>query len=389
MKRLFYVFILFLPLLLLSFLLFSFISGILKIRKIDYAKMRSELQMYLGQEKGGLTALLKDGVMRINYDYYVKEGPYKKPDKEIPFNPLQDECLIYVFGSSVVGSKPPLLKDEVIYFPQLLEGLLNSGGSNKFKVYNFAMEGFDSFEVKELALKAFGQRKPDIAIYFDIGVGNFENSYYQCIKKKYYFFWNFLLSNPRLPRFLNIPADQFLREFLEPNLLNLCQKLKLIRIPLEPFLGFNGLILESEKRNILDIIRACQAKRIPLVIVMPMGNLEERPYGIYELTDYYYNKGMKEVDPYRRIDYLVKARDSEIFTFYFGFKKAVYDFLCGLREKGVYLLDLTDKSPYEMFDFSYDNFYDYGHMKTKTHRIVAEYLYDFLKKNILDKRNVG
>ena len=353
------------------------------MRDINYKNIYAELEKYLEKEKGKIFVVLKDDTFSITYNYYIKDGPYKRLYREMVFKPSSDNHLIYVYGGSEIISNPPFLKEKFYHFPEILESLLNSHLNKNFKVYNFGMEGFDVFDTKEIMKATANLKKPDLIIYFDVGIVDFDNAYLTCIKKNFYFMWNFVLSKPRLPKLLHILSDWFLRAYIEPNLINLAQELTLIDIPEKPFKKFNELILSYYKKNLYDIIQFAQSKNIPLVIMVPMGNLEEKPYGIYNITNKFYEQGIKEKNYDKRIDYLIKARDSEILTFNLGFKSCIYKFLTNLKEQNVYIFDLRQRLLDMHFEFNYKNFYDYGHMRPDVHKIVGQYLYDFLKKEKL------
>ncbi len=89
---------------------------------------------------------------------------------------------------------------------------------------------------------------------------------------------------------------------------------------------------------------------------------------------------MQEEDPGTRMAYLVKARDSEIFTGDLRAKSGLYDLLRGIKKEGVHVMDLEGELLEEGFPFNYEYFYDIGHMKPELHEIVAEKLYRFLKE---------
>lgn len=383
MKKIFFFIILAIPLVALVVFLSLFAVGIYRIRCIDYDKIYADLKAYLEKEKGSFSLEIKNDNLCINYDYYIPNGPYKRPYRKIRFTPKADDYVIYVYGSSVVFSNPPLVKEAFAHFPEVLEEKIESYIKKDIKIYNFGMEGHDTFEIKKLVKETIKIRKPNLIIYFDIGSGIFENAYFSCVQKNYYFFWNYLLRKPRLPQALQIRADYYFRAYLEPSLINFAQKMNLIHIPYEAIKKYNNLILSFEKKNIYDIIQLAQSNNVPLVIATHVGNLEERPYGIYDITEANYQKGMQETDYLKKIEYLIAARDAEIFSYYFGFKPCVYEFLTNIKKENVYVFDFKKKLQNERFEFSYKNFYDYSHLKKEGHQLGGTLLFGLLKKNKL------
>jgi len=387
--------IILLPIFLLLGLIFSFTLSVYRIRHVDYEKIYLYLKDYLEKNKGDVSASVKEGALYIGYDYHIEHGSYKSLNRELFFNPLPDDYLVYVYGSSPIISKPPFFRGNFPFFPSVLEAKLNSAANKRnFKVFNFGMGSFDSFDIKDLIDKTVSIKKPDFIILYDCSASDFECAYFNCVKKNFYFINSFikrlgaLFVLKRAPRIgeLNRLADWFLRAYIEPNLLNMAQRAQLIRIPPEPFKKYNALVFSFYKKNIYDIIRFAQDRKIPLVIITLLANLESRPYGIYNITEACYRQGMREKDYLRRLDYLTQAKDSEIFTGDIGGPRTkVHDFLKSLREEGVYVLDLQKPLQEKQFDFSYKYFYDVGHMKPDLHKMIAQQLYEFLKGNNLLK----
>ncbi len=394
MKKLFFSFIVFLPLFLFLSLIFSFNFGIYKMRHIDYGKIYLELKEYLEKEKGKVYVSVKDNKMQINYDYYIKGGPYKPSHQQFSFDPSPDDFLIYVYGSSPIISKPPFFKGNFPFFPLVLESELNATGDKRhFRIFNLGMGSFDSFDIKELIKATMSYKAPDLVIYFDAQASDFESAYFVCIKRHFYIISNFFenishfLSLNRIPGLMTVSklGGWFLRAYAEPMFINSIQKLNFVKLKKGPFEEYNALIIDYYKRNMYELIESIKAKNIPCVIITPVFNLEARPFGIYNITDRYYKQGLKEKDYSKRIEYLIKAKDSEIFTGDMGFKLQAYNFLVGLKIDGVYILDLLERLEEERFGFDYRYFYDVGHMKPQLHRIIADRLYEFLKDNELLK----
>ncbi len=56
------------------------------------------------------------------------------------------------------------------------------------------------------------------------------------------------------------------------------------------------------------------------------------------------------------------------------------------RHRNVYMMDVVREFRERKFEFGYADLLDYVHMNDRTHRLVADLLYEFLAKNRLIKR---
>jgi hypothetical protein len=296
------------------------------------------------------------------------------------------DYLVYVYGSSPVISRPPFVSVSSL-FPGILESKLNSGSNRKVRVYNFGVSSFDSFDIKGLMEVTVNYRKPDLIIYYE-GHMDYTGAYSTVIRRNFYLlkggFFKNLIGLSSLNKFDNWnkfadAGDWILYSSIEPRLINLMQKLKIIAIDPAPFSGYNQLILRYYEKNIAEIINFAKDKNIPVVFITPVANLEVKPFGVYEITQNYFTLGMKEKDYRKRIEYLTCARDSEIFTADLRAKSGLNEFLRNLDGKGAYILDLEGILMRNEFEFNYEYFYDVAHIKPKLHKIIAEHIYDFIK----------
>ncbi len=390
-KILLFYAILYLPLLLLILLVFSILYRSYFINNLDYAKIYCELKDYLDSEKGEINLKITNSELIINYNYKIKKGPYKPKKKVLKFAPSSGEIIIYVCGSSPVCSKIPFSDYKV--FPKLLEDILNSNYRKKFKVYNFGIESFDSFDLKKLVKATFNIYKPDLVIYYQ-GHMDYESAYLTVIKRKFYFlrggFFKYILGLIFLGKASKAPdsvkklaefGDWIIRSLIEPNLLNFMQKINLIKIPSAPFRRYNSLIQSCYEKNIKEIIALCKKSNIPIIFITPIANLKAKPFGIYKITQKFYSLGLKERNYYKKIEYLVKAKDSEIFTGDLRAKSELNDFLRNIDNsaENVFVLDLEKELLKKKFSFGYEYFYDIGHLKPNLHSLIAFYLYNFIK----------
>lgn len=385
MRKVFYFFIILMPSLLLLFFLIVVGVGVHKIRNLDYKKIHSQLQKYLEQEKGNVSISVKNDQMIINYAYHLEQGPYKPAKRKINLAGEADDYVVYAYGSSPIISKPPFFKGEFGFFPSILERKLkNDFPTKNVKVLNFGMSSFDTFDIKQLITLSLAHKKPDIIIYYDSAATDFSNAYFTAIKPYFYFVWNILAPKNTGSSIVALLNDWFLRTYIEPYLINTAQKIGLIQIQPQEFNEFNQRIFYYYKKNIYDIINIAKKYQTPLIIVSSICNLETRPYGIPSITDTLYAQGQREKEYNKRIEYLSKAKNSEIFTIDIGGPQSqIRSFLNNINTEGVYVLDLHKELQKIQFDFNYRYFYDVGHMRPKLHAIIADLLYKYLNKNSL------
>jgi hypothetical protein len=369
----------------LSVILFGW--RVYRIRNADYGKIYGQLKEYLNAEKGRIAVTLEGNRLCMNYDYILPHDPARPFFKGIKFDPLPGDFLVYVYGSSQIVSDPPFYQGRFPDFAYLLANKLK----DRCKIYNFGLPYFDSFDIKEQLLRTINFRKPDLIILYAY-VADFDNAYSYCVRNNFYVFRNRInksaanlpekFRSPRMVR-LSEMADWFLRIYLEPNLINGMQNLHLVKVKKKYFDKYDELITEYYKKNIREMIDSAKSRHIPVVIITPVANLEAKPFGIPEITDVYYKKGLAASDYSEKIKYLIKAKDSEIFTGDMRDKSNVYEFLNEIKEDGVFILDLQQKLLDRDFPFDYSSFYDYCHMKPVLHGIIADYLYEFMKNNSL------
>ena len=398
-KALFF-FILFLPLILLLLLAISNIAyQINKInRGIDHAQIYQELKNYYNSKRSEVSLDVQHGRVFITYKY--NREPSMTFKREFVLDDSDEDFVIYLYGSSPIVSKPPIIGKGYLHFSTILESMLNRSSDRKiFKVYNFGMKWADSYAMKKIVELTIDYKKPDlVVIYYEGGV-DYELAYRAGkIKERYYLFKSGFLKTLLTPRFLdNIRGwkifvaygNWFMHGYLEPRLINFIQRLRLVKIDPEPFNRYNQLVFENFKENIIDLVSYVDKKDLPIIIVTCLDNLEARPFGVYNITNRLYTLGMKEKDYYRKMEYLIKAKDSELFTEDIRAKTEAYKFLQDLIELeslNIYVFDLRQKLFKEQFEFDYNYLYDYGHLKPKANEIIADYLYEFLvqRKLILE-----
>ncbi|MEW6101743.1 MAG: hypothetical protein AB1481_05555 [Candidatus Omnitrophota bacterium] len=377
MKKVLFSLCIFTPLICLIILLISFSWQIYQIKKVDYRQISRELKDYLEKDKGKITVKLKDNYLFIDYADYLGGEIDKTRKRNFPYENRPESSVIHIYGSSPIISRPFFFRGDFPFFSAVLSEQLKE---RKIKVYNFGMSSFDSSDIKELIEKTVALDKPELIIFYDCSGSDFENAYFTNIKRRFSLLCPFLKNIIKINRL----ADWFYKSQIEPNLINLLQKITLLNIQREPFEEYNELIFSAYKKGIHDIIRVAQVNNLPLLILPSICNLEAQPFGIQGVADSDYKLGIKEKDYSRKIASLMKARDLDIFTIDVGGPRAaIHDFLADINETGVYVLDLQKELEKEKFPFNHKYFYDIGHMRPALHKIIAEYLYAFITENEL------
>ena len=384
--------LLIIPALLFILSLVNIAGGLYRInRSPDRGEAYGSIKDYHASDRAEVS--LSEGRGTIVIDYRYDEGPDGAFRREIPVLHRAADRVIYVYGSSPIVSVPPVIGTGYKHFPELLESKLNSRpGEAAFRVYNFGMKWADSYGIKKIAEATLERGKPDLIIIYYEGGADYELAYRAGgVKERYYLLKSGLLKRllcrrglDRLPGWKPLVSygDWFMIAYVEPVLINLAQKAGLINIDPEVFEGYNRLVAEEFGANINELGDIIKEKGVPAVFVTALDNITARPFGTPETTDRYYLSALKETDYDKRMGYFEIAAASEIFTGDIRAKPEAYELLRKmphLEEDGFYLFDLREELKKEGFGFGYGHFYDYGHPKPGTNRIISDRIYDFMQ----------
>ena len=359
----------------------------------DYARIYNELEACLKSDKGEFSLASGEGRLKIAYDYRVAGGPYKPKNVDVPFAPDQKDYAVYLYGSSPVVSRLPFISADSL-FSSILQATLNSSPGRRVRVYNFEAVSFDSFDIRGLMKCTVTHRRPDLMIYYE-GHMDYMGAYITAIRKNFRLlrggWFGGLLGLSVLNRYdqwrhFAEVGDWLVYSSLEPRLMNFLQRLGVIQLDPAPFAEYDRVILSYYKKNVLDMAAFAAQRGIPIIFITPIDNMEAKPYGIPTVTQKNFELGLKETDYRRRMEYLAKAVDSEIFTADMRAKSGLNAFLRSLKQEGVYVLDLEGRLRQEKFAFDYDYFYDVSHIRPRLHKIIAKHLYDFMAAHGLTTR---
>lgn len=381
-----YIFILLALAIIGLFIMFGVFA--VNLRNINYKKIYSQLVNYLEQEKSVVT-VTRDGEKKIVLScFYPDDRPHNAFNRTIDFSPKPGSRLIYVYGGSEIFVNFSREGNSYKGFPYLLEDYVKSSNTNE-EVFNFGLYYFDSFNIKKLIAASIKLKKPDLIIYHTTGSTDLTKAYLMAVKSDIYFFSRYLVSKPFGPHWLNALAYRFFGKYFEPEAIGLCLKLGWLKIDWNEINRWEDLILSYYKNNIEEIIKLAKDNNIPLVLVIPATNLEERPYGKYPETRDFYNKGMREINYEKKFDYLTKAGDLDVFSIRTSRKSKVMNFLRSLEKRqGVYVFDLERELFNCHFDFGNSNYIDEAHLKNEAHLLISRKLYSYLReKKLIGNKN--
>lgn len=388
-KKILFYFIILLPLSLIFTFLSSLIFNIVKIKNMNYEELSNKLSKYLLEEKGKVSVNYGNNKVEVLFVPKNKSIVYKPKKTEIDFNYDKKDKLIYVFGSSPVVAKLPFYGNNIL-FPSILEENIVRKGYG-YKVYNFGISSFDSFDIKECFAEALKKLpKPEVIVFYE-GHMDYEAAYYSVIKPNFYLLNNYFFDLVSGINFLNrvdnwekfiFMGRWLIRSIIAPRVLFFCQQIGVLRLNSQEFERFNQKIVASYKINVNTMINYAKMANIPFVIITPVCNLEAKPYGDMK-TNYLYEAGLKEKHYFKRIEYLKKAKASEFISADIMAKPSLNEFLRNLKSPGVYVYDLERYLVEKKFSFNYKYFYDGSHIKPNLHRIIGESLFNFLNEKRL------
>lgn len=360
MKRIIFWAVLLSPAFVVLFFLFAFISDGLQLNRIDHDNIGKSLTGYL----------------------QTKEPTTFPPPEDLSAAD-STHANIYVFGESSV-----VLTDKFT-FSHYLEKNLNEAVPDA-NVTNFGIPGIDSYSVKKRVSQAlrFAPAKPKVLLLY-YGHNDYNVAYDNIINIGYDDAFNIFLKigNSISGGKFNFPDQKYVfnsekfgelywyARFRRPVFLNLAQKAGLFKVDNARYDGYNEMILERFKKNTEEILMMAKEAGIPVVLVTPIGNLHAKPYGAIEIVDQNYKQGLSAREYKESYDYLMKARDNEIFTGDIRAKTPLNDYLRSLHNgTSVFVFDLEKDFSEEKFAFDESNFLDYFHFNDKAHQKIAGYL---------------
>jgi len=338
----------YLPLFILVFIIFQFGVSIHKTKTVEQEKVYSTLNNYL-----------ENGKNMFNIPHYLSTEVYYDFERYLQSGGLhKNNFLIYSYGGSSIVIPGGSSGNHTFTF--YLERRLNKENNKSYKIINWGATGIDSHIIKNIILNSISIKKPNLIVVYT-GHNDYTNAYRRFIKPNYYIFKGNLIEKLLTWILDDEKSYKFFEFKLEPTLIKLFQKIKLINLDNHTFQAYNNLILKHYSENILEMIELSRKEKIPIVFITPIGNLEAEPFGVNGATNRYYVLGMNQNNYSKRIDYLIKAKDSESFSYDMRAKSDLNNFLRNLTTKGVYVLDIETEFLKERFSFSNNDFYDYFH----------------------------
>jgi lysophospholipase L1-like esterase len=349
---------------------------------ITPALMLLVLLLAVGFDLHALRAVDPAAVASALRDRLAARPPESFPPPEKLFTLDPGKQTAFLFGASSL-----VLSDGAI-FPDYLERI-----SNGLQTVNFGVSGIDSFSVRLRVGQALDETRPDFIILY-YGHNDFNNTYNGFIIPTYFRKFDYLLALPYLvhdkdrPDGVILSADWYwYARLMRPRIIRACEQLRLLDIRSAAYDPVNRLIVETFRRNNEAIISRAAARKVPVVLITPVGNLRAEPYGDLATTTALYRQGMADTDYARSLSLLKQARDAEILTYDLRAKSALLDVIRSSERPGVYVLDLERELEQRHFSFGYDDFLDYFHFNDRSHRLVAQIIRDFLVRHrLLEQR---
>jgi len=299
---------------------------------------------------------------------------------------------IYFLGASSL-----VLPNPTLTFPAIVQTLLDHPTS-RIVCHNLARSGIDSYSIKSILSRALELHKPDLVVLY-AGHNDYNIPYRTLLKPRYH-----LIRGTRAEQLLEtLGADSwffsrlkvgfgsglgwFLESNLEPLLLKYLQRSGLLRIDDALFARCDAAILAAYVANLEAILGLTREAHLPLVVVVPVCNLETEPVGTPEHTTQPYFQGLAETDQAARLSLLRRARDGDRFGGDLRAKTPLLEHLRGLAStEGVVVFDLERALEKRGARFDYGEFYDAFHLLPQTHRLVAELLAPVLRELLASPR---
>ena len=304
-----------------------------------------------------------------------------------------DKYLIYVFGGSSVvlpdSCDGRLELDNV--FSELLARRFTQIDGKQVEITNLGHCGMDSSDVLYAMKRSLQVAKPNLIIVYS-GHNDYNNFYHHSlivnkISISNYLYLTDLMVGLNLHQLIYHDQDNpkwsmqwFFRTSIEPPLQQMFQTLKLVSYNQGYFDEYDQMILDKYTENIHNILQLSAHQKIPVILMTPISNLEAPPIGIDQGATRLHEKGMKETEYEKRIDYLNAAKDMEYLSPDTRAKTNINDFIRSLKAKNLCVVDVEKEFRKKKFMFGHNEFPDYFHFSNETHQKIAELLEDAVEK---------
>ncbi|MBW2699760.1 MAG: hypothetical protein JRF33_02985 [Deltaproteobacteria bacterium] len=348
-KRLAFVLVLWMPTLIVSFLVIWIVVDLVRLNAVRHAEIGQAVEAYL-EQKRPIPMPWPKQLERV--------GPHHKR--------------VYLFGASSV-----VLSDGAT-FNQPLEGRLTRELNPNIRLINFGYCGVDSHAIRKAALKSMedGALLPDLLLFY-MGHNDYANAYHHVISASYDFFIP-LQAVAWLFSGRDCDFEAYLRQ-VTPELMESLQETGLVEIDDQDYGCYDRLILDRFEENLDAILDRAAELAIPVLLVTPVGSLRQRPYGRRSLVTEPWSKGLVENRHDTALALLTQAKDAEILTFDVRAKTQLLEFLRGLNRPGVFVYDLDQAWRRAGRDFGSEDFMDYFHLKASAHKDLADRIFEFIR----------
>jgi len=293
------------------------------------------------------------------------------------------------FGDSVArmdngGPSIWVLGASSVYFPQG-ETFVEQLGE-KLRVRNPALQilnlGISGIESRALVERfeghlAASKKTPDLLLIY-AGHNDYNVLYHASLARKFDLFEPlFYLLAPFTRPGLRHGMTVYLRARVPP-LLEWLQRSGLVDFSALDLAAVNVSIATRFRLNLGRIVAHCRDAGIAVLLVTPVGNLLERPYGSLGVTAAAYHLGMSLPDGESRLALLRLAQESEFLTYDIRAKEGVVEAMRSLTDSEVSLVDLDSWLVDRGLRLDSRLFSDYFHFTRWGHAGVTECLLDEL-----------
>ncbi len=363
LKRVVFIFLMYIPGVLLFTLIAFFLVHIDNIKTLDHELVKRDLIKHINRKR-----------TVDNYEATEKDNG--------------NDLIYFLGGSSLV--LPDTCNGELARhtFPNYLEEKIKK---HKFSIINLGQCGKDSGDILEIFKKRIINRRPKLVIFYG-GHNDYVNSYLHFLLPKYYDFLNHKKVSEML-MFMNLhlmkifkehslpwKVASFVRKKLEYRLYHMLENIGDEIFHKTRFVEYEDIILNGFKRNIQKIAALSKQNDIPLVLMSPISNLEIVPLGIgpFVRRDFFKSNQIKNYN--KRVMEQRRIRDLDYFSSEIRAKKQVAIILENLAGRKQYFFDLEKKMIDRKNNFDKTIFSDSFHLNKNGHRLVANLLFEYLEE---------
>jgi len=384
------------PLILVAFLSFDIFESVSIVNSMDKAGVIENLRRTLAAENAlNFTLDEKDGHLGYyRFGWQPEPGDNLActvPNDFISLERSPEERAIYIFGGS-----PVLLPDPDNSMVDFVARRLSEKTGEKVRSYNFGMCGITSTSVADRAIEAL-KVPPDLLVIYN-GVNDYSHcnnfvawNYYVArqgtvFEAVLYFFYTIstrFLGNAQAEAPEEMVRSYYMQYFIEPVLNRILREVGFIKVDESLFVEAENVMFEHYLNKMRSIIETAGEAGVPVLMIPATGNFMEMPFGVDNEALHHYVKALESGDYNERAYHMMWAREGNYFNKLIRAKHPLYDRLYNLEYPNLYVFDLEYELLRAGFPFDYSSYIDQAHMKTPTHKYLADFIADYILANDL------